>query len=274
MYDATRAEDKSGKQYHVQLKPGDIPRYVLLPGDPGRVPKIASLRDEAREIARNREYVTRVGKYKGVPIASTSTGVGPSNVEIVLVELSRVGADTFIRVGSCGAIHEDIPVGSVIITYAAHKLDGVSLKWAPEGYPAVASLSVTLALIQAAESLGIEYFVGLTASSDSFYIGQERPVNGYIPGRMRGLIDELRSVKVLNFEMETSALYVISRILGLRAGAVEAVFANRVTGEFEKRGELEAAKVASEAVKILHERDERGRIEFTGPLKLPRFFTL
>jgi len=269
MYDATRAEDKSGRQYHIQLKPGDIPRYVLLPGDPGRVPKIASLREESREVARNREYVTRVGKYKGVDIAATSTGVGPSNVEIVLVELSRVGADTLIRVGSSGAIHKDIPVGSVIITYASHRLDGVSFKRAPEGYPAVASLSVTLALIQAAESLGVEYYIGLTAGSDSFYLGQERPVNGYLPRRLSGLIEELRALKVLNFEMETSALFTIARILGLRAGAVEAVFANRVTGEFEKKGELEAAKVANEAVRILHERDESGKIEFSGPLRLP-----
>ncbi len=272
MYDATRAEDREGKQYHIQLKPGDVPRYILMPGDPGRVQKIASLWDESREIARNREYVTYVGKYKGVPIGSISSGVGPSNIEIVLVELSRVGVDTIIRVGSCGAIHEDIPVGSLIITYASHKLDGVSLKRAPEGYPAVASLSVTLALIQAAQSLDVKYFVGITAGSDSFYLGQERPVEGYLPRRLRGLIEELRSLRVLNFEMETSTLFVISRILGIRSGAVEAVFANRITGEFEKRGELDAARVASEAVKILHERDESGKIEFSGSIDLRGVF--
>jgi len=244
-------------QYHIELKPGDIPNYVLLPGDPARVDLITSVWDESKEVQYYRQYRSARGKYKGKDIAVVSTGIGCPAVEIALVELVRIGVHTFIRVGSTGALVKEINIGDLIISSAAMRLDGASRAYAPIEYPAVANLDVTLALIKAAESLGIPYHVGITASTDSFYVGQERPgPKNYLPNWQRGLVDALRKMNVLNFEMEAATLFTLSSIFGVRSGAVCAVFANRETNEFGKVGEREAALVASEAIKILQEWDE------------------
>ena len=254
---ADRPEWAGGKQYHIELKPGDIPGFVLLPGDPGRIDVIASLWNNVEEVAYHRQYRTIRGTYKGVEIAATSTGIGGPATEIALIELIKVGAHTFIRVGSTGAIHPEIGPGDLIISVAAMRLEGASKAYAPIEYPAVASLDVTQALILAADSLGYRYFVGITASTDSFYAGQERPsINEYLPRWQRGLIEDLRKLNVLNFEMEAATLFTLASIFNVRAGCVSAVFANRITNEFEVKGEKEASKVASEAVKILYEWDE------------------
>ncbi len=252
-------ETSKGEQYHIGLKPGDIPPYVLLPGDPKRSDLIASIWDESEFVADKRQFRTFKGKYKGVELAVTSTGIGPSAVEIALVELIRIGAHTFIRVGSTGSLWREVEVGDVVISYAAARLEGTSSKYAPPYYPAISDLKVTLALMQAAETLGVKYHLGITASSDSFYVGQERPVfGGFLPRGYKGFIKELKDLNVTNFEMEMATLFVLASIFGVRAGGVCAVFANRETNEFEKKGEKEAGMVASEAVKILSEWDESG----------------
>jgi uridine phosphorylase len=254
---AERPQTEEGMQYHIACKPGDVARYVLLPGDPGRVPKISSLWDEAREIAFHREYRTHTGKYKGVPISVTSTGIGGPSTAIAIEELAAIGADTFIRVGSTGAIQPGMEIGDLIIAKAAVRLEGTSKQYVRVEYPAVADLEVTLALIEAAEGLGVPYHIGITASTDSFYLGQGRPgLKGYFPSFAKNLVDDLRQANVTNFEMEAATLYTLANIYGLRAGCICAVFANRVTNEFGKAGEREAALVASEAVKILSEWDE------------------
>ncbi len=254
---AERPQTEEGYQYHIACKPGDVARYVLLPGDPGRVPKISSLWDEAKEIAFHREYRTHTGKYKGVPISVTSTGIGGPSTAIAIEELAAIGADTFIRVGSTGAIQPGMEIGDLIIAKAAVRLEGTSKQYVRPEYPASADLEVTLALIEAAETLGVRYHLGITASTDSFYLGQGRPgLNGYFPSFARNIVDDLRQARVTNFEMEAATLYTLANIYGLRAGCVCAVFANRVTNEFGKAGETEAAMVASEAVKILSEWDE------------------
>ncbi|NJE30612.1 uridine phosphorylase [Thermococcus sp. 18S1] len=254
---ADRPQTEEGYQYHIACKPGDVSRYVLLPGDPERVPKISSLWDEAREIAFHREYRTHTGKYKGVPISVTSTGIGGPSTAIAIEELAAIGADTFIRVGSTGAIQPGMEIGDLIIAKAAVRLEGTSKQYVRVEYPAVADLEVTLALIEAAETLGVRYHLGITASTDSFYLGQGRPgLKGYFPSFAKHIMDDLRQANVTNFEMEAATLYTLSSIYGLRAGCVCSVFANRVTNEFGKAGEKEAALVASEAVKILAEWDE------------------
>jgi len=131
------------------------------------------------------------------------------------------------------------------------RLEGTSKHYVIPEYPAIASYDIVLALIDAAETLGVKYHVGLTASSDSFYVGQERPgYKGYLPPHQRGLIDYLRSVNVLNFEMESSIIFVLANIYGLKAGAVCAVIANRETNEFAPHAGIEdAIRVANEAVK-------------------------
>jgi len=254
---AERPQTEEGYQYHIACKPGDVARYVLLPGDPERVPKISSLWDEAKEIAFHREYRTHTGKYKGVPISVTSTGIGGPSTAIAVEELAAIGADTFIRVGSTGAIQPGMEIGDLIIAKAAVRLEGTSKQYVRVEYPASADLEVTLALIEAAESLGVRYHIGITASTDSFYLGQGRPgLNGYFPSFARNILDDLRQARVTNFEMEAATLFTLANVYGLRAGCVCAVFANRVTNEFGKAGEKEAAMVASEAVKILSEWDE------------------
>ena len=254
---AERPQTEEGMQYHIACRPGDVARYVLLPGDPERVPKISSLWNEAREVAFHREYRTHTGRYKGVPISVTSTGIGGPSTAIAVEELAAIGANTFIRVGSTGAIQPGIEIGDLIIAKAAVRLEGTSKQYVRVEYPAVADLEATLALIEAAESLDLRYHLGITASTDSFYLGQGRPgLNGYFPSFARDIVDDLRQANVTNFEMEAATLFTLAGVYGLRAGCVCAVFANRVTDEFGKAGEREAAMVASEAVKILAERDE------------------
>ena len=254
---ASQPEDEVGRQYHIGLKPGDIPRYILLPGDPGRVPKIAFFWDEARKISEHREYVTYVGKYRGVDIGSTSTGIGGPATAIAIEELLRVGADTFIRVGTTGGLRKELGIGDLVISTGAVRLDGTSRTYIDLAYPAVANYDVVLALIDAADTLGLRYHVGLTASSDSFYVGQGRfGFKGYIPDSKVNIHKKLASVNVLNFEMEAATLFTLSNIYSARASAVCAVIANRVTEEFvPEAGVKEAIKVANEAVKILHEWD-------------------
>ncbi len=253
---AERPQTEEGMQYHIACRPGDVARYVLLPGDPERVPKISSLWDEAREVAFHREYRTHTGRYRGVPISVTSTGIGGPSTAIAIEELAAIGVDTFIRVGSTGAIQPGIEIGDLIIAKAAVRLEGTSKQYVRVEYPAVADLEVTLALIEAAESLGLRYHIGITASTDSFYLGQGRPgLNGYFPSFARDIVDNLRQANVTNFEMEAATLFTLAGVYGLRAGCVCAVFANRVMDEFGKAGEREAAMVASEAVKILAEWD-------------------
>lgn len=250
------------KAYHLLLAPGEVPKYVLLPGDPGRVPLIAEMWDEKREVAKNREFVTWVGRYKGVPIAATSTGIGSGSTAIAVEELLYVGADTFIRVGTTGALRREIKLGDLIIGTAAVRWDGASRWYAPLEYPAVAHWVVVLALVKAAESLGVRFHVGIVASTDSFYVGQERPGHGgYMPPWARGLIETLRNLRVLSFEMESATIYTLASIYGARAGGVYAAIANRETDEFEPEvGVSDAVRVANEAVRILAEYDNQGSL--------------
>jgi len=256
---------EGGLQYHLRIREGDIARYVLLPGDPGRVGRIAEMWDKSWLVSSHREYVTYTGVYKNVKISATSTGIGAASTGIALEELLRAGADTFIRVGSTGALRRDIEVGDLVISVGAVRMEGTSRHYVEAEYPAVASYEVVLALIEAAERLGYRYHVGLTASTDSFYVGQERlGYRGFLPRHVKGLIKHLKSVGVLNFEMEASAIFVISSIYGARAGAVCAVYANREKNVFvEGAGEADAIRTANEAVRILSEWDkvkkERGK---------------
>lgn len=265
---------EGGKQYHTHLKPGDVPRYVLLPGDPSRVPLIASFWDRSRLVAEHRSFVTYSGIYKGVELASTSTGIGGPSTAIVIEELLRVGADTFIRVGTTGALQEYIKLGDLVISVAAVRFDGTSKIYVDPEYPAVASYDVVLALIEASESLGIRYHVGITASSDSFYVGQGREgFGGYLPEKWKRIEVRLKEINVLNFEMEAATIFTLANIYRARAGAVCAAIANRVTDEFDPQaGIVEAVRVANEAVKILHDwdtiRESKGKRYFSFSLLL------
>jgi uridine phosphorylase len=246
-----------GEQYHLGVTPGDVAGTVLLPGDPDRVPIIAEGWDDAETVAEHREYRTATGTVDDAPISVTSTGIGAPSSAIAVEELARVGADTLIRVGSCGAIQPETDLGDLIISTGAVRQEGTSREYVREDYPAVADHAVVSALAAAAEDLGYDYHLGLTASTDSFYAGQSREgFEGFRARGSEGDIEELRDAGVLNFEMEASAIFTLANIYGLRAGAVCTVFADRTSGEFGVVGEKRAAETASLATAKLAEMDD------------------
>ena len=249
------------RQYHIDCKKGDLSGYLLIPGDPDRLPKITALWDSRHEVSSRREFRSFTGKYKKVPISALSSGIGPASMSIAVNEAINVDVHTFIRVGSTAAIQEDIECGDLIISSGAVRLDGTSNCYVIPEYPAVANYEALLALIEAAETLQVnKYHVGITATTNDFYAGQSRQTAVGCSSQAGNLMQALRKAQVLNFEMETAPLFTLASLCGLRAGAVCAVFANRVKDEFKVgAGEGDAVKVANEAVKILSEWDGRKR---------------
>ena len=200
------------KQYHLQVAPGDVGNYVLLPGDPDRVLRIAKYLDEAREIAYNREFRTWTGSYKGIPVSATSTGIGCPSAAIAVEELANVGATHFIRVGSTGALQPGMRIGDLVIATGAMRNEGTTRFYAGEGFPAVPDHFLTHELIEAARRLqkdgGYPLHVGLSASDDAFY------------GENPEFIARLSGSKILNVEMEASAIFIIAHLRGLKAAMV------------------------------------------------------
>ncbi|WP_458206346.1 nucleoside phosphorylase [Haladaptatus sp. NG-SE-30] len=244
-------------QYHIEVGEGDVADAVLLPGNPERVEKITQFWDSAEEVAFHREYRTVTGTYDETPISVTSTGIGSPSAAIAVEELARIGAETFIRVGSCGAIQPDMNVGDLVITTGGVRQEGTSDEYVRKDYPAVADYEVVAALVAAAERLDYDYHTGITMSADSFYAGQGRPgFEGFLAEGGDELVSHLKNANVKNIEMEASAILTIANVYGLRAGAVCSVYANRETGEFRTEGEHRAAETASLAVKLLAEMDE------------------
>jgi len=261
---AVHPETKTGAQYHIGCKKGDVGRYVFLPGDPDRVPKIAGFWDSAQEVSSHREYRVWTGRLDGIKVSACSTGIGGPAAAIAVEELAAIGVDTFIRVGTCGALRKEIRCGDLVFSTAAVRLDGTSRQYVQPEYPAVANYEIVLSLIEAAGKLGYRYHVGYTASSDGFYVGQGRPgFKGYLPLGAEKTVETLSKVNVLNFEMEAATIFTLAGIYGLRAGAVCAVYANRITNRFETKGEEEGCKTAVEAVRILgrwdKERKKKGK---------------
>jgi uridine phosphorylase len=253
---ATRdSEDpNTDRQYHLDVTADDVADSVLLPGNPDRLAKITDVWESATEVASHREYRTATGRYRETPISVTSTGIGGPSTAIAVEELARVGAETLIRVGSCGTVRSEIDVGDLVITSGAMRGEGTSSEYIDETYPASADYEVVSALVAAAERLGHDYHVGVTLSTDSFYAGQARPgVEGYAAPGSDDLIETLKNANVANIEMEAATLLTLSNLYDLRAGAVCAVYANRETGAFATVGAKKAAETASLAVSLLAE---------------------
>ncbi len=258
---AERPETRDHKQYHIEVKAEDVAESVLLPGDPQRVAKISAGWDSFKEVASHRQYVTHTGLYKGTPISACSTGIGGPGTAIAVEELANVGVRNFIRVGSCATLKEDIEIGDLIISTGAVRLEGTSKQYVRPEYPATASYEVIMALVEAADSLGMKYHLGLSASTDSFYLGQSRPgFNDYTQSFSETLIGDLQKANVANFEMEAATIFTLTNIYGFRAGAVCAVYANRVRDEFAVKGEDDVIACGNESVKILSEMDEEKAI--------------
>ncbi len=258
-------------QYHLKLVPGDVAPYVLLPGDPKRVEFVASHWDEAHKVADNREYVTYTGVYKGVPISCTSTGIGCPSTSIAMEELARVGATTFIRIGTCGGHQEYINIGDMGIFDSAARYDGASRLYAPLEFPAVATHEVVSACIEAAKKLGIRYHVGTTRSGDSFYAGGHS-FNDFYQSDWKNRTDDLQRLNILFGEMEASVIFVLARVWGLRAGGISVVLdnINKVESQGEKYDPMKhidhgkehidrLAKMGSETIRILYEMDQQNK---------------
>jgi len=260
---AEQPRSTEGVQYHIQCKRGELAKYLLIPGDPDRVQKISRFWDEAHDVSSHREFRSITGKYKGVAISALSSGIGPGSIAIAVNEAANVGVETFIRVGSSGAIPEEVRCGDIVISTSAIRLDGASQSYIIPEYPATANHEVLFALIQAAEELNVRYHVGITATTSDFYTGQARPsVDSYLSHKSKDLIDMLRNAKVLNFEMECATLFTLCNLFNLRGGAVCAVFANRTTNTFQPgAGEEQTVRVANEALSILNKWDEIKRIK-------------
>ena len=234
-----------GKLYHIHCKPGDVGRYVLLPGDPFRTDLIASYFDDARLVAHNREHKTWTGTLNGVKVSVTSTGMGCPSAAIAVEELIKCGADTFIRVGTAGRVCDkayDETLDGVINT-AAVRDEGTTIHYIPIEYPAVADRHVVDALARAAKKLGYNFAEGITQSKDSFY-GQHEPEAMPAEGRLKERWEAWRRGNVMSSEMEAAAIFVISSIRGCRASSIMAYTDMRKTVE-----------VACEALRMLIEQD-------------------
>jgi len=247
--------DEAGAQYHLHLSAGQIPPTILMPGDPFRVEKMCQTWDDGRELAFHREFRSARGTYKGVEIGAISSGVGSPSLEIATQEFAVIGGETIIRVGTCGAMRAEIELGDLIIPVAAVRRDGTTDRYLPPEHPAFADPEVYLALVEACERLGLRYHLGIVASIGSFYLGQERPVHGgFWQSSADGMIEDLRKAGVACFEMECSALFLLSRLFGMRSGAILGAVANRATNRFGDFGaEENSIRAANEAVLILDE---------------------
>ncbi|MCD6503203.1 MAG: nucleoside phosphorylase, partial [Euryarchaeota archaeon] len=195
------------KMYHVGLGVGDLPGFVLLPGDPGRVDLVLGFLDRGRVLCFKREFKSGIGFYKGVPVGVLSTGIGGPSTAIAVEELARIGVHTLIRIGTTGTIQKNIKIGDLIIATAAVRGDGASRYYAPLEYPAVASIEVVNAAIEAAERLGYPYHVGIVWSNDAFYAEGD-------------YVEFWRKRNVLSVEMEAATLFTVASIKGLRSGAI------------------------------------------------------
>ncbi|EKT52936.1 uridine phosphorylase [Providencia burhodogranariea] len=221
--------------FHLGLKKSDLQgaTVAIVPGDPNRVEKIARLMDNPVHLASLREFTSWRGELDGKAVIVCSTGIGGPSTSIAVEELAQLGIRTFLRIGTTGAIQDNINVGDVLVTTAAVRLDGASQHFAPLEYPAVADFTCTNALFDAAKDAGATVHVGVTASSDTFYPGQERydTYSGRVLRHFKGSMKEWQEMGVMNYEMESATLLTMCSTQGLRAGMVAGVIVNRTQQE-------------------------------------------
>lgn len=242
------------KQYHTQTQLGDVGRYVLMPGDPGRVPLIASRLENAVHIATNREYVTYTGWLEGVKVSVTSTGIGCPSSAIAVEELYRSGADTFIRVGTSGSLQSGTKSNDLAIVTGAIRHEGTSSHYMPIEFPALCDLEIVQAMRSAVQRLGVRYQVGISHSKDSFY-GEVEPERSANSEQLKDLWKAWQIGGAICSEMEISTICIVSSILRARAGGIMAMHGE---GEFGPLDGLIIAAVESvrELIKLDKEKAE------------------
>lgn len=254
--DADRPTTAEGREYHLHTAAGDLAPLCLLVGDPDRAAMIASkFLKKARKVGDHRGLKSFTGlNFDGNPVSVVTTGMGGASIGIVLPEAVRSGAKAFIRVGSCGALRPGVRPGQLVIATAAVRHDGASENWAPMAWPAAADWRVTAALVEAAKARRVAAHAGIGVTTSCFNEGQARPdLRGYLPKSAEARHEELVARGALFYSMEEAALFVwCSTHGGIPCGGVNAVFANRASGEFAPSGEKKAAKVALMACALLH----------------------
>ena len=252
------------RQYHIGLGPGELAEYILLPGDPDRTSRIAARLDTVELEHRHREFATVTGIYRDLKVSIVSTGIGTDNVEIAVAEILAITTrPTFIRVGSCGGLQPEMQLGDLVISTGAVRLESTTSYFVHDGYPAVADYECIVALIEAAARLGHRSHVGLTATAPGFFGAQGRPIP-QLPIRYPDLAEDMARQRVMNFEMEASALLVLAGLARCRSGVVCAVYAQRSTGEFVTGATKDAAEAACvetglESLRILADMDRQKR---------------
>lgn len=249
-----------GLQYHLQIRPGDVGKYVILPGDPKRCAKIAAHFDDAKLVADSREYVTYTGYLDGVKVSVTSTGIGGPSASIAMEELVLCGADTFVRVGTCGGIDLDVKGGDVVVATGAIRMEGTSREYAPIEFPAVADLSVTNALVQACKDLGQTYHAGVVQCKDSFY-GQHEPEKMPVSYELMNKWEAWKRLGCKASEMESAALFIVASHLRVRCGSTFLVVGNQERNAIGLENPIVhdteiAIKVAIEALRKLIKEDK------------------
>ena len=251
------------KQFHKQLVEGDVGRYCILPGDPGRCAKIAKYFDNPVHVMTNREYETWTGTLLGEKVSVTSTGIGGPSASIAMEELAAIGADTFIRVGTCGGIKLDVTSGDVVVATGAIRMEGTSREYAPIEFPAVADFTVTSALVDAAKKSGKRWHAGVVQCKDSFY-GQHSPARMPVSYELQNKWEAWKRLGVLASEMESAALFTVAAALGVRCGSAFHVVWNQERNaagldQLESHDTDGAIRVTIEAIKTLI-RQDRGEI--------------
>ena len=250
------------EEFHLKIKAGDVGRYVLLPGDPGRCEKIAQKFDDYHFVAENREYKIYTGTLDGVPVSVCSTGIGGPSASIALEELVHCGADTFIRVGSSGGMDPEVLGGDIVIATGAIRMEGTGREYVPMEFPAVAEFSVTEALRDAAKKLGGRYHLGVVQCKDAFY-GQHDPDSMAAGDVLKSKWNAWVRAGAKCSEMESAALFLVGAVRRVRVGAVLAVFANQTRRELglpdpQDYDTEKAISTAVEAIRLLIARD-RGK---------------
>ncbi len=247
--------------FHLKIKKGDVGRYVLLPGDPGRCEMIANHFDNPKLIAYNREYKTYTGTLLGEKVSVTSHGIGAPSTAIALEELIQVGADTFIRVGTSGGMQPEERAGDLAIVTAAIRDEGTTLQYMPIEFPAVADVEVVMALKEAATRLHQRYFLGITQSKDSFY-GQHQPERMPVASQLQERWKAWTMGGAICSEMEAAVFFILGSIYRKRTGGVMQIIANQTAEDPEVRKVIKEnldglITTAIEAVKILIQQDKK-----------------
>ena len=225
-------KDTRQRQYHIQCAPGEVGRYCILPGDPGRSPLIAQYFDDPVQVAYNREYNVYTGTLLGEKVSVCSTGIGGPSASIAMEELSAIGCDTFLRVGTCGGIALPVESGDVVIATGAIRNEGTSREYAPIEFPAVPDYEVLTAMVEAAKAQGKSWHAGVVQCKDSFY-GQHSPQRMPVSYELEAKWEAWKRLGVLASEMESAALFTVASALGVRCGSVFHVVWNQ---EREKAG--------------------------------------